>query len=407
MKIYIKTFGCRVNQVESQAILEGFLTRGNFLAQDIKEADICLLNTCSVTHNADKDAEKEIRRISKENPGAKLIITGCYAMAQKEKITAVHHNALVVRKQDLGQVIFGLDINWVVREHAGHTRAFVKIQDGCDCFCSYCIVPYTRPFKTSKPKHILLEELKNLIANDYKEIVLTGISIGNYRCPQTGADLAALLPEIFALEGEFRIRFSSIEINTITDNLLVAAAKGEGKFCPYFHIPLQSGSDAVLRDMRRRYSTAEYSARAQYIRQNLSGAAIYCDIIAGYPCETQSDFEASLKFLRDMKFAGLHVFSYSSRNGTPAAQMPQLPFNIIKKRADILRAEDKKLRAAFAQSLVGTAQQFLSEEATPSTVSGVLGNFQRMIVKGAHKTGQIYTVKTISAKDGVCMGILL
>ena len=407
MKVFIKTFGCRVNQVESQAVLEKFLAQGHEITANLKEADLCFLNTCSVTHKADKDAEREIRKISKENPSANLIITGCYAVANKDKILALCPAAQVVLKPDIGPALFGLDMDWTVKEHAGHSRAFVKIQDGCDCFCSYCIVPYTRPQKTSKPKDILLAEIKNLIATGYKEIVLTGINIGNYNCPQTGADLAGIMPDIFALEGNFRIRFSSIEINTISDELLAACKAAGPKFCNYFHIPLQSGSDEVLKHMRRRYSAAEYLARIAEIRKQIPGAAIYCDIIAGYPSETKENFEESLLFLDKAGFAGLHVFSYSKRSGTPAAATAQIQDKEIKRRADILHAKDKALRAAFAASLAGTTQQLLAEESTPSTITGVLANFQRCIVKGAHKTGELMPVKIISAKDGICHAVAI
>ncbi|MDR1123887.1 MAG: hypothetical protein LBL61_04670 [Elusimicrobiota bacterium] len=158
MKVFIKTFGCRVNQVESQAVLERFLAQGHAITQDFKEADLCVLNTCSVTHNADRDAEREIRKISRENPKARLIITGCYAMAKKEEILAAHPAAQVVFKADIGPALFGLDMDWTVKAHEGRSRAFVKIQDGCDCFCSYCIVPYTRPQKPPNPKKFCLRK---------------------------------------------------------------------------------------------------------------------------------------------------------------------------------------------------------------------------------------------------------
>ncbi|MDR1123886.1 MAG: radical SAM protein [Elusimicrobiota bacterium] len=261
--------------------------------------------------------------------------------------------------------------------------------------------------KTSKPKEILLAEIKDLIARGYREIVLTGINIGNYRCPRTGWDLAAIMPDIFALEGDFRIRFSSIEINTITDELLAACRAGGQKFCNYFHIPLQSGSDSVLKDMRRRYTAGQYLARLGDIRAQIPRAAVFCDIIAGYPSETDENFEESLRFLDAAGFAGLHVFSYSRRAGTPAAAMTQLPDKEIKRRAAVLHAKDEELRAAFALSLVGTTQQLLAEEETSSTISGVLANFQRCVVKGAHKTGGLADVKIISANNGVCMGVIL
>ena len=404
MKIFIKTFGCRVNQVESEAILEEFSLEGHQIITDFKDADLCLLNTCTVTKNADKDVEREIRRIQKINLAARLIITGCYAMAHKDEIAKNFPAAEVIFKTDIGPALFGKQIDWSVKEHEGKTRAFIKIQDGCDCFCSYCIVPYTRPQKTSKPKHIVLQEIKNLVANGYKEIVLTGINIGNYKCPQTGADLAALTQEIFAVEGNFRIRFSSIEINTVTDEFIEVLSKGGQKACDYLHLPLQSGCDAVLKHMKRRYTTQEYAQRVAYIKSKVPALAVFCDIIAGYPTETPEDFEITKNFLKQIGFAGLHVFSYSVRPGTPAAALPQIPAQEIKRRSDELRALDKELRAAFAAKLVGTTQYFLAEEILKDgTVSGVLSNFARAHIENGKLSRLITPVKIVSAREDICL----
>ncbi|MDR1684310.1 MAG: tRNA (N(6)-L-threonylcarbamoyladenosine(37)-C(2))-methylthiotransferase MtaB [Elusimicrobiota bacterium] len=404
MKVYIKTFGCRVNQVESQAALEEFKKQNYTPTQNAQEADLCLINTCSVTHKADRDAGKEIRKILRQNPKARLIITGCYAAVAQAELAAKYPSAKIIQKTDLSMALFDKNINWAVAEHEGKSRAFVKIQDGCDNYCAYCIVPYARGKKTSKPAPFALAEITNLITSGYKEIVLTGINIGNYSCPLTGANLAALLPEIFKIKGDFRIRFSSIEVNTVTPELVLAAAAGGEKFCNYFHIPLQSGAAPVLKSMKRRYTPQEYLDKLAFIRQNLPGAGIYADIIAGYPAETQADFEASVNFTDKAAFAGLHVFSYSARKGTPAAQMPQLSAAEIKTRADILRQKDKELRAAFAKSLIGATQQFLAEEETKEGLSGVLGNFQRAIIKPAGKAKTISQVKITAAKAGLCCG---
>ncbi|MDR0953402.1 MAG: tRNA (N(6)-L-threonylcarbamoyladenosine(37)-C(2))-methylthiotransferase MtaB [Elusimicrobiota bacterium] len=404
MKIFIKTFGCRVNQVESQAILEGLEAQNHAITANLKEADLCLLNTCSVTHKADRDVEREIRRIIKENPKAKLIISGCYAMSHKEEISQKFPTATTVFKADLDKYLFEREIDWSITRHQGHSRAFVKIQDGCDNFCAYCIVPYTRPNKTSKPMQTVVEEVKNLVASGQSEIVLTGINIGNYHCPETGADLAALLPKLFAIEGNFRLRFSSIEANTITPALIEAAASAKDKFCNYFHIPLQSGSDAVLKAMGRHYTTAKYLAKLAEIRAKIKGVSIYCDIIAGYPTETEEDFKNSIDFVKQAGFAGLHVFSYSARKGTPASALKQLPAAEIKKRAEMLRSLDKELRQKFAKSLINTTQQFLAEEylQEKNQTSGVLANFQRVIIENAPKKEGLSQVKITSAKAGIC-----
>lgn len=406
MKVFIKTFGCRVNQVESEAVLEQYKALNHTITANFKEADICILNTCSVTHKADRDVEREIRKIIKENPLSRLIVTGCYAMVNKDRISKEFPTAQTVFKADLSKELFSTEIDWTVKEHRGHSRAFVKIQDGCDNFCSYCIVPYTRPHKSSKPKDVILKEIEGLIANGFREIVLTGINIGNYKCPSSGLDLAGILPHIFSIKGDFRVRFSSIELNTVTDALIEEAAKGKDKFCNYFHIPLQSGSDAVLKHMGRHYTTQEYFDKIQYIKSKIEGVSFFCDIIAGYPAETQEDFEISSRFLDKIAFAGLHVFSYSKRSGTPAAQMKQVPSAEIKKRADALRQKDKVLRVAFANSLIGTTRQFLAEEflENKNLISGVAGNFQRVIVENAQKKDTLSPVKIISAKDGICFG---
>ena len=205
MKFFLKTFGCRVNQVESQAILEQFAARGWEHAASFEEADLCLLNTCTVTHQADKDVEKLIRQISRRNPSARLVLTGCYAAAHAEHIRQSFPKAEIIGKYDLGQKLFGQeDICWTVSGHEGHSRAFIKIQDGCDCFCSYCIVPFARTVKRSKPVPDVLKEIAALAQKGFGEIVLTGINIGNYSCPQSGKDLAALCADIAALEGRGR-----------------------------------------------------------------------------------------------------------------------------------------------------------------------------------------------------------
>lgn len=409
MKIFIKTFGCRVNQVESEAILEQLRAQNHTIITDFKEADLCILNTCTVTANADKDVEKEMRRITKNNPSARLIVTGCYAMAHKDKIALNFPAAKTVFKADISKELFGYEIDWTVKNHEGHSRAFVKIQDGCDCFCSYCIVPYTRPVKLSKPKEIVLKEISDLVANGYREIVLTGINIGNYLCPKTGADLSKLLPEVLALPGGFRVRFSSIELNTVSDNLIDAMSAGGDKFCNYLHIPLQSGSDAVLKHMRRHYNTDEYFKRVEYIKSRIQDISVFCDIITGYPTETQEDFDTSLAFLDRVGFAGLHVFSYSVRPGTPAGELKQLPPGEIKRRSDILRLKDKSLRASKASDMVGTNQQFLAEEfsAEAKVLSGVSANFQRIIIPGGVYRRGLQAIKVLSAEGELCIGEVL
>lgn len=402
---FIKTFGCRVNQVESQAIREQFLRGGFVPAEKFEQADICLLNTCTVTHEADKDAEKLIRQILRRNPSARLILTGCYAVAHKETILEKFPQAEIVGKYDLGSVLFQQnDICWTVSGHEGHSRAFVKIQDGCDNFCSYCIVPYARSIKRSKPLTDVLQEIDTLVKNGFLEIVLTGINIGNYKCPQTGADLAALCEKIAAVSGKFRVRFSSIELPTVTDGIIKTMHNYPTRFCNYFHLPLQAGCDKILKDMNRHYTTADYQKRVEELRAQVPQIGIFADVIAGYPTETEADFEETYQFIKSQKLAGLHVFSYSPRPKTPAAQLPQLPREVIKERADKLRELDRELRATFAASLVGTEQIVFVEEHKAGKTRGITSNFQTVLLEDANQARGLVRVKITQAEQNLCYG---
>ena len=402
---FIKTFGCRVNQVESQAILEQFRRAGFTPADNFETADICLLNTCTVTHQADKDVEKLTRQILRRNPNARLILTGCYAAAHQDHIRHLFPTAKIVGKYDLGRVLFNQnDICWTVSGHEGHSRAFIKIQDGCDNFCSYCIVPYARSVKKSKPITDVLTEIRQLVQNGFLEIVLTGINIGNFSCPQTGADLAALCQQIAALPGHFRLRFSSIELPTVSDGIIRQMHQHPQRFCNYFHLPLQAGCNKILKDMNRHYTTQDYAKRVADLRREVPQIGIFADVIAGYPTETEADFETTYQFIKSQQLSGLHVFSYSPRPGTPAAQLPQLPAEEIKRRADKLRALDKELRAAFAAGLVGTEQEVFVEEKKQGAAHGITSNFQQVILPEICHAHGLVRVKIVRAGNNLCYG---
>ena len=402
---FIKTFGCRVNQVESQAILEQFLRSGYSPATSFETADICLLNTCSVTHQADKDVEKLIRQILRRNPHTRLVLTGCYAATHQDHIRELFPRAQIIGKYDLGKELFQTnDICWTVSGHEGHSRAFIKIQDGCDNFCSYCLVPYARREKRSKPLQDVLQELRTLSQKEFLEIVLTGINIGNYRCPQTGADLAALCTSIAALPGNWRVRFSSIELPTVTDGIIEAMHRFPTRFCNYFHLPLQSGCDKILKEMNRHYTTQDYQHRVEQLRAAVPGIGIFADVIAGYPTETEEDFQTTYQFIKQLHLSGLHVFSYSPRPSTPAAVLPQLPTEEIKRRADKLRALDQQLRADFAASLVGTEQTLFMEE-RKGIPQGITANFQNVFTDWA--AHGLVRAKIIRSEGPKCFGQII
>lgn len=408
MKFFLKTFGCRVNQVESQAILEEFTSRGWVLSA-MEDAELCLLNTCTVTHQADKDVEKLIRQISRRNPAARLVLTGCYASAHQEHIRQTFPNAEIIGKYDLGKKLFDTqDICWTVSGHEGHSRAFIKIQDGCDCFCSYCIVPFARNIKRSKPAADVLKEITVLAEKGFGEIVLTGINIGNFSCPQTGKDLAALCQDIADLPGRFRVRFSSIELQTVSDGVIEAMAQRPDRFCNYFHLPLQSGCDSVLSAMNRHYNTDQYAQKVALLRSKVKGIAIFADVIAGFPTETEEDFETTYRFIAEQKLCGLHVFSYSPRPLTKAAAWPQHKPEVIKKRSEKLRALDQELRVNFAASLVGTVQEVFVEEYNGAAVKGVTSNFQQVLLENAPKNVRgLVRAKITRCEKTVCYGEII
>ncbi len=411
MKIFIKTFGCRVNQVESQHLAEQFLAGGCLIVDKFEAADVCLLNTCTVTAEADRDVERLARAIARRNSAARLILTGCYATMHRDRIAELVPSAEIIPNADkkkvaalvLGGCVPQDDGDWAITGHSGHTRAFIKIQDGCTDGCKYCIVWKARPVKISKPLDAAVDEIRRLAAAGYPEIVLTGINVGNYKCPQTGAELKDLLGAIFEIDGTFRVRLSSIEPNNITPEFLEACARGEYKFCPHFHIPLQAGTDRVLADMGRRYDTVFYAERIALIRSMFSTPGIYADIIAGYPTETAADFEKGKEFVRWLKLSGLHAFRFSPRPGTAAALLECHPLAELKRRAEELRALDARLRADFALSLVGAEQLVTVEELNPDgSASGVAGNFQKVVVGKCSERAALVPVTIARAEGDTC-----
>lgn len=422
MKIFLKTFGCRVNQVETQSLLEKFISGGHSITDELQEADTCVVNTCTVTGEADKDAERFIRRISRKNPGLRLVVTGCYATLHPGKVLANAPAAEIVgneEKKSLASRIADSSDSLLSRSRVpcsagpssfsivtgsrGRSRAFVKVQDGCDLQCAYCVVPLARPHKVSKPLRLVKEEVLGLINAGFGEIVLCGIRLGIYRCPESGAGLAELLEEICALKGNFRIRFSSIGVTEISQRLIDAALKCGDRFCDYFHVPLQSGSDRVLMEMGRLYDTAFYSGKVKLLRKSFPELGLYCDVMAGYPTETEGDFLKTRQFINQTGFSGLHVFRYSKREGTPAAGLGNLDEKIVRARTSRLRELDSCLRRNFARSLVGSNAAVLVEK-SGEPAYGIASNFQKVRINSVSGvSGGLVRVKITGEKNGVCL----
>lgn len=429
MKFFIKTFGCRLNQTESQSFLEGLENIGLKQTDDFTKADVCILNSCTVTAKADKDLKKMLKAVISKNPKSKIAVTGCFADMQAGEVEKISPDVFVIKKEDKKNILKILrlsdkKLDFTVKGHKGHWRAFVKVQDGCNRNCSYCIVSKARNRKYSKPINEVLTEIKGILKNGYREIVLSGINIGNYRCAETDSDLADLLGEIFN-KTNFRVRLSSIEVKAITDKLIKVTSDAGEKFCNYFHIPLQSGSDKVLCEMNRNYDTACYLKTADTLRKNFENLGLFADVIVGYPSETEKDFVQTVNFINKVGFSGLHIFSYSKRPYTKAFKLKCLPAGVVKERFEILRNLDKTLRQKFAKSLVGTTQKILVEKTIPgfmssqvaessdaickNEVSGLTSNFQKVIAKNVKelKAGNIYKVKITCERNGICFGNII
>lgn len=409
MKVYFKTVGCRVNQVESESLRAKFSALGHTAASSPEEADLVVVNTCSVTAKADRDCVSFLKKTAAANPAAAIAVTGCLATLEPAKILAAVPKASVFSnsdKENIPSLVCGAPARadfFSVEGFKGRSRAFVKVQEGCDLKCSYCLVNLARNKMSSKPLKSAVAEIERLVSAGFSEIVLCGTRLGIYRCPETGADLAALVSELFALSGSFRVRFSSIEPGEINTPLLRALAVPGGRFCDYFHVPLQSGSDAVLRAMGRNYDTAYYRGRLEEIRSFFPSAGLYADIIAGYPSETEAHFAESMDFVRSCGLSGLHVFSFSARPGTRAAGLVPLPPKAVKARSEALRALDLDLRSAFAASMLGRELEVLPLSSKAGRSRSLASNFLEVDLP-AVPAGRLLRCRVTAARRGACSG---
>ena len=409
MKVYFKTVGCRVNQVETESLREKFMELGHTAADAPEDADLVVVNTCSVTEKADRDCVAFLRKTAAANPKASIAVTGCLATLEPKKILAAAPGATLFTNKDkenipaqfCGAAPSG-DFFSVTKFH-GKARAFVKVQDGCDLKCAYCLVNLARNELKSKPVEGVVSEIKKLTGSGFSEIVLCGTRLGKYSCKKTGTDLAGLMGRLFALEGDFRLRFSSVESEELTPGLLKVLKAAGPKFCDYFHLPLQSGSDPVLKAMGRLYDTAAYKAKVVELRGLFPGVGIYADIIAGYPTETEEDFAAALKFVRDCSLSGLHVFSFSGRPGTKAAALKALPQKAVAARSAALRALDLELRAAYAASMLGKKYTALVLKNKEGRALALASNFVNLELSGPQKTGQLVRCRVTAARAGSCL----
>lgn len=406
MKFNIVTFGCKVNQYESNMMKERMLSSNFFYVENISEANIIVVNTCSVTNVADKKCLKMIRRIKREYPNSILVVAGCSSQNKQEIYENLDIDILIGNKDKSKIDILlkeyikthkryvkfyndrKLDFEDMLISDYNHIRAFIKIEDGCDNFCSYCIIPYVRGSVRSKNFETVIKEAKLLTQKGHKEIVLTGIHTGHYM--DNDYDLTDLINELSKIEDLLRIRISSIEITELNDKFLNMLSTNK-KVCDHLHIPLQAGSDEILKRMNRKYDLKYYEEKIKKIRMIRPDISITTDIIVGFPYETDKLFNETLEFSRKMNFSKIHVFPYSIRLGTSAANMPnQVDESIKKERVKKLMDLSETMEKEYYNKFVGKELDILVEECDNNVSIGHSSNYLMIRLNEKLEVGQIY-----------------
>ena len=384
-KAALHNLGCKVNAYETEAMQELLEQAGYQIVPFEEQADVYIINTCTVTNVADRKSRQMIHRARKKNPGAVIVAAGCYVQTKdtagldadidivignnkKKEIARVLEDyfrergagAKKIERLDIGHTSEYEDLT--VSHTAGHTRVFLKVQDGCNQFCSYCIIPYARGRVRSRSREEVVAEVRRLAERGYKEVVLTGIHLSSYGT-DIGDDLLSLILSVHEVEGICRIRLGSLEPGIITEEFARTLSECP-KFCPHFHLSLQSGCDATLKRMNRRYDTAQYEEKCQILRKYFQDPALTTDVIVGFPGETEDEFEASRAFIDRINFYETHIFKYSRREGTRAAVMDgQVPDSVKTKRSALLLELGKKKQWEYEEKLLGTTREVLMEEA--------------------------------------------
>ena len=384
----LHNLGCKVNSYETEAMQQFLEEAGYEIVSFHEKADVYIINTCSVTNIADRKSRQMLHRAKKQNPEAVVVAAGCYVQSAAEELKADLAVDVIIgnnKKQDLVPILeeyfkdrtdssHVIEINETheyerlsIHKIADHTRAFLKVQDGCNQFCSYCIIPYTRGRVRSRRPEEVVAEVRELAAAGYQEVVLTGIHLSSYGVDfkeEENENLLSLIRQVHEVEGIRRIRLGSLEPRIITDDFAKALASMP-KFCPHFHLSLQSGCDETLKRMNRHYTTEEYAAGCDILRRYFDNPAITTDVIVGFPGETEEEFEATKAFLERIGFYEMHIFKYSRRAGTRADRMPeQVPEQIKNVRSEALLLLEKQMSKAYRESFLGKKKTVLLEEKT-------------------------------------------
>lgn len=404
-RFFFRTLGCKVNQYETEAMEELFLRRGYEEAKSEEDCDVYVVNTCTVTATSDAKSRQQINRIKKKNPDAVVAVVGCYSQIAPEVIESMEHVDIILGtkgrsrivdmvesfKENGKRIIEVGDVSknrtfdeLSITTEMDMTRAYIKIQEGCDMFCTYCIIPYARGHIASRKLGAIIVEAKTLAQNGFKEIVLTGIHVASYGKDQGGKiDLIDVIEEIAKIPGIERIRLSSIEPRWVTTEKLLRL-KATGKFCDHFHLSLQSGCDKILKSMNRHYDTKIFSERIDLIREVFPDCGITTDVIVGFPDETEDDLNKTIEFCKKIGFSRIHIFPYSQRTGTPAAIFKnQVSPEIKKKRVSKLEKVEEALRFNFLEEHIGENGKVLFENETNdlNTMTGYTKNYIRVEAK--------------------------
>lgn len=426
MKVKMITLGCKVNQYESEAMLSSLLKNGFTAAADDEQADVVVLNSCTVTAESDRKVRQIFRRAKKDNPDAVMVLSGCMAQAFPEDAQRLEEADIILGTSNRARLLPDLltflstrqrivDIEphtngetferLQVENFSGRTRAFVKIEDGCNRFCSYCIIPYARGRVRSKPLEDLKAELHALADNGFREVVLTGINLSAYG-QEFGLHLCDAIEAACAVPGIARVRLGSLEPEQLSEPVIRRMANQE-KLCPQFHLSLQSGCDATLRRMNRHYTADEYRTIVRNLRAAFDNAAITTDIMVGFAGETEEEFAASLAFAKEIAFAKVHVFAYSRRPGTRAYDMGDQVTNAVKEsRSHAMIRATTETQRTFFDTQVGRTEQVLFERAVqPGVYEGYSMNYTPVLAaSGTSLAGQIRTVRIESNAGTHCIG---
>lgn len=406
---YIKTLGCKVNSYESEFIRNSLLNEGY---KGVSEnADVCIINSCTVTNTADNKSKQAINNIKKNNPNAIVVACGCFCQFRKDNIEELIKADIIIGnknksripeyikqfEKDQKRIIEFSDMSnesfedMEIKRFCSHHRAFVKVEDGCNNFCSYCIIPYVRGRVRSKDFNKCIIEVNDLVISGHKEIVLSGIHTGQYN--SDGKRLSDLINELSKIELLKRIRLSSVEIVELDEGMM-NIIKNNNKFVSHLHIPLQSGCNKILKSMNRRYDLEYFTNKVNEIRSYRKNISLTTDVIVGFPGETEADFQDTYNYCKSIKFAKIHVFPYSDRNGTVASRMTnKVPRNIIKERARKLIELSNELEKEYFEKFINTEVEVLIEEYIDGYYYGFTDNYIPLKLKGNYNINEIYNIK--------------